>query len=88
MLAQEVDLTGRVVGDPEGTDLARGGEVVERAGDLVRLDEGVGAVQQKDVDVVGPECCEGSLDGRDDVLVGEVEVPAVALLAASLLASS
>ena len=52
-LLQQVDLPRRLVRHPEGADLAGRLELVEGAGDLVRLDQGVRAVQQQDVEVVG-----------------------------------
>ena len=42
---------GGVVGNPEVTDLRRRLEVIERAGDLLGLDERVGAVQEQHVPV-------------------------------------
>ena len=75
--AQQLDLARCVVRDPERPHLARGVQVGERARDLLGLDEGVGAVQQQDVEVVGAQGLERALDGRDEVLVREVEVRAL-----------
>ena len=71
---QQLDLPGRVVRDAERPHLAGRLELVERARDLVGLDEGVGAVQQQDVDVVGLQRGERAVHRLDDVLVREVEV--------------
>ncbi len=62
---QQVDLAGGcVVRDAEVADFAGCLELVERTGDLVGFDEGVGgAVQEEDVEVVGAERLERTLDG-------------------------
>ena len=77
-LPQQIDLPRRVVRNPEGTHLARGLELIERARDLLGLHERVGTVQQQDVDVIRAERGERTVHRLDDVLVREVEVRAVA----------
>ncbi len=74
VLAQQVDLSRGVVRDAERPHLAGGLELVEGARDLLGLDERVGAVQQQDVDAVGAQSGQRTLDRLEDVLVGEVEV--------------
>jgi hypothetical protein len=74
---EQVDLPRGVVRDAERTHLAGRLERVERAGDLLRLDERVGAMEQQHVDVVGPQRLQRSLDRRHDPFVREVEVRAV-----------
>ncbi len=78
-LLQQLDLPGGVVRDAEVVHLAGRVQLVEGLRDLFRLDQGVGAVQQQDVDVVGAEGGERLLDRGQDVLVREVEVRAVAV---------
>ena len=61
---QQVDLPRRVVRDAEGAHLARRFELIERAGDLIGLDQRVGAVQQQNVDVVGARVLAANLRPR------------------------
>ena len=71
---EELDLRRRVVRDSEVANLAGVRQLVEGACHLFRLDEGIGAVQEEDVDVVGVERSQRPIDGLDDVFVGEVEI--------------
>ena len=70
---EQLDLAGRLVRDAEVAHLARIRQLVERRGDLLRLDQGVGAVQQQHVEVVGAQRRERLVDGGEDVLLREVE---------------
>ena len=71
---EQLDLAGRLVRDAEGAYLARALQLVEGQGDVLRLDQGVRAVEQQDVEVVGPECRERLIHRSQDVLAREVEV--------------
>jgi hypothetical protein len=71
---QQVDLPRRVVGNSEVAHFSRRLELVERTRDLLGLDEGIGAMQQQDVDAVGLQGVERPVNGLDDVFVREVEV--------------
>jgi hypothetical protein len=71
---EKTDLPRRLVRHPEGAYLAGGLELVECSRNLVRLDEGIRAVQQQDVDVVGLQGAQGPVDRADQMFIREVEV--------------
>ncbi len=54
-------------------DLAGRLQLIEGLGDLLRLDQCVGPVQQQDVQVFGTQPAQNPIDRGQDVLLGEVE---------------
>ncbi len=69
---EQLHLPGRVIRDAEIQHLPCTVQDIESLGDLVGLDESVGAVQQHDIEIVGPQRVERFVDGTQDVLLGEV----------------
>ncbi len=74
-LAQQRHDLGRLIGDAEVADLARGFQGVEGPRDLVGLHQHIGAVEQQNVEVIGAEAGQAAVDGGQEVVVGEI-VPA------------
>ena len=65
---------GRVeVAHAKVTDFALGFELDEGLGDLFGLHQGVGAVEEKTVNVVGVEAGENFVDGLENIFFAEVE---------------
>ncbi len=72
-LLEKLDLHGILVANAKVLDLATGFEDVKSFGNLLRFDEGVGAVKQEHVNVIGAQALEAAIHGFEDVLFGEVE---------------
>jgi len=63
-----------VIRDAEGAHLPRSPQLIERLGDVLGLDQSIGPVQEKQVEVVGVERLERRVHRGDDVLRRVVEV--------------
>ena len=71
-VGERVDLGDGEVADAERTHLSRVLKVVESARDFVRLAERVGAVEEKDVEMVRSQSAETAFNRADEVRVAEV----------------
>jgi len=71
-VAQPGHLAGIHVGHAEVGDLARIAQQPEGLGDLVGLHQRIGAMQQQDVQALGPQPFQAGLDRLDDVAAGQV----------------
>ena len=65
---EQFDLPWGVIRHPELAHLSRAVQRVESGRHLIGFDQGIRAVQQQEVEVVGLEGGEGLINGTEDVL--------------------
>src|SRR5579862_6572715 len=73
---QEFDLVGVVIADPEIAHLALLVQLVERLGDLLRLDQTVRPVKEQNIEVVRAEALKTAINRAQDVLPTVVDASA------------
>ena len=69
---EELDLPRGVVAHPEVPDLPGRLQRVERCGDLLGLGQGIRAVEEEDVDIVGFQPAQARIDRVQDVFPAEI----------------
>ena len=73
--AEQLNLRGVLIADAEEVHLARGLQAGERLGDLLRLHQGVGPVQQQRIQVFDAQALQRAVHCLEDVLAGRVVMP-------------
>ena len=70
---EKLDLAGVEVAYAEISDAATIVKFIEGFGDFLGFDQGVRSVEEEDVEIIGGESLEDSVDGVEDVGLREVE---------------
>src|SRR6202007_1298111 len=71
--SEQFDLRWRMVADPEFSNFACSLQTIESLSNLLRLDKRVGSMQKQDVQVVGTQPLQASLNRLDNVVKNQFE---------------